>query len=54
MAADRREGSGDNGVWGGKLMWGHVGDLLARARELPGLAGADLDEVLHELLDDPG
>lgn len=48
-----REGSGANGVWGGKLMWGHVGDLVARARELPGLAGADLDEVLHELLDDP-
>ena len=31
-----------NGVWGGKLMWGHVDDLVARARELPGLAGADL------------
>ena len=43
-----REGSGANGVWGGKLMWGHVDDLVARARELPGLAGADLDEVLHD------
>lgn len=48
-----REGSGANGVWGGKLMWGHVDDLVARARELPGLAGADLEDVLHELLDDP-
>ena len=37
-----REGTGANGVWGGKLMWGHVDDLVARARELPGLAGADL------------
>jgi trehalose 2-sulfotransferase len=48
-----REGSGDNGVWGGKLMWGHVDDLVCRARELPGLAGAQLEEVVHQLLDDP-
>lgn len=48
-----REGTGANGVWGGKLMWGHVDDLVARARELPGLAGAHLEDVLHELLDDP-
>ncbi len=48
-----REGSGANGVWGGKLMWGHVDDLVARARELPALADADLRTVLHELLDDP-
>lgn len=47
------EGRGANGVWGGKLMWGHVEDLLARARELPGLAGADLEQVLRQLLDDP-
>jgi trehalose 2-sulfotransferase len=47
------EGSTDNGVWGGKLMWGHVGDLVSRARELPGMANADLDAVLHTLLDDP-
>ena len=48
-----RDGSGDNGVWGGKLMWGHVDDLVSRARELPGLAGAQLEDVLDELLDDP-
>lgn len=46
-------GRSDNGVWGGKLMWGHTEDLVARARELPGLGGADLDVVLRELLDDP-
>lgn len=48
-----RDGSGSNGVWGGKLMWGHVDDLVARCRELPGLADADLADVLHRLLDDP-
>jgi trehalose 2-sulfotransferase len=48
-----REGSGANGVWGGKLMWGHVEDLVSRARELPGMAGASLEDVLHELLGDP-
>ena len=48
-----REGSSANGVWGGKVMWGHVDDLIARARELPGLANAELADVLHELLDDP-
>ena len=39
-----------NGVWGGKLMWSHVDELLARARRLDGLAGADLGEVLRVLL----
>ena len=47
------EGSTDNGVWGGKIMWGHTDDFVARARELPGLAGADLDAVLAELLGEP-
>lgn len=47
------EGSTDNGVWGGKIMWGHTDDFVARARELPGLAGADLDAVLPELLGEP-
>ena len=28
------DGTTPNGVWGGKLMWGHVDDLVARAREL--------------------
>ena len=46
-------GSDDEGrVWGGKLMWGHVPDFLGRVHELPGLAGADLDTALTELLGD--
>jgi LPS sulfotransferase NodH len=44
------DGTTPNGVWGGKLMWGHVDDFLARARELPGHAGADLDTALETLL----
>lgn len=44
-----REGMTPNGVWAGKLMWGHVQDLLSRAHELAGLAGADLATVLHML-----
>jgi trehalose 2-sulfotransferase len=47
------EGSSDNGVWAGKLMWGHVDDFLTRARELPGLADVDLRTALRTLLDDP-
>ncbi len=47
------EGLSDNGVWGGKLMWGHVEDFLLRARELDGLDGADLETVLRSLLGDP-
>jgi LPS sulfotransferase NodH len=46
------EGSTPNGVWGGKLMWGHVEDLLGRARRLDGLAQADLATVLRALLGD--
>lgn len=45
-----RDGTSPNGVWGGKLMWGHVDDLLGRARELEGVpADADLDATLHAL-----
>ncbi len=44
------EGTTANGVWGGKLMWGHVDDLLARARRLDGLGDADLAGVLRALL----
>jgi trehalose 2-sulfotransferase len=47
-----REGMTPNGVWAGKLMWGHVEDLLSRARELDGLAGADLATVLRALFGD--
>lgn len=49
----RAEGMTENGVWGGKLMWGHVEDFLGRARELDGLAGADLETVLRALLGAP-
>lgn len=45
-----REGMTPNGVWAGKLMWGHVADLVSRARALDGLAGADLATSLHALL----
>lgn len=47
------EGKTENGVWGGKLMWGHVEDFLSRARELPGLTDANLETVLRTLLGDP-
>ncbi len=47
-----REGSTANGVWGAKVMWGHVDDLVARARALAGLDGADLAAVLRALLGD--
>jgi trehalose 2-sulfotransferase len=48
-----REGQTENGVWAGKLMWGHVEDLLARVHELPGLEDADLETALRTLLGDP-
>lgn len=48
-----RAGAGDNGIWGGKLMWGHTDDMLRRTRRLAGLAGADLATTLRALLGDP-
>jgi trehalose 2-sulfotransferase len=47
------DGLSDNGVWGGKLMWGHIEDVLVRARELDGLHEAGLEEVLRALLGNP-
>ncbi len=47
-----RGGQTPNGVWGGKLMWGHVADLLGRAHALDGLEGAGLATVLRVLLGD--
>ena len=47
-----RAGQTPNGIWGGKLMWGHVADLLARARALDGLAHAGLLTALRVLLGD--
>lgn len=52
VARIRRDGCSPNGVWGGKLMWGHVADLLARGRRLDGLAAADLAGVLGAVLGD--
>jgi LPS sulfotransferase NodH len=44
-------GTTPNGVWGGKLMWGHVDDLLARTGELDAVPpSADLDATLTALL----
>ena len=48
----RAEGASENGVWGGKLMWGHVEDLLGRVHRLAGLADADLATALQALLGD--
>src|ERR1700733_1978844 len=43
-------GLSEDGVWGGKLMWGHVEAFLSRVRELDGLADADLETALRALL----
>ena len=43
-------GSSPNGVWGGKLMWGHTEDLVGRAAALT--RRDDLRGVLDELLGD--
>lgn len=46
-------GTTPNGVWGGKLMWGHVSDLLERAAELDAVPpSSDLDATLTALLGD--
>jgi LPS sulfotransferase NodH len=39
-----------NGVWGGKLMWGHVENLVERVTRLPGQDGVDLARALEALL----
>jgi trehalose 2-sulfotransferase len=46
-------GTTPNGVFGAKLMWMHVEDLVTLARRVPGLARADLRIVLEALLGDP-
>jgi LPS sulfotransferase NodH len=49
----RTVGRTPNGVWGGKLMWNHTDDLLARARELEQVPDdADLDATLRALFGD--
>ncbi|WP_432496394.1 Stf0 family sulfotransferase [Kineococcus gypseus] len=44
------EGRTPNGVWGGKLMWNQVGELLARLEGLPGRSGTDLRSAVADLL----
>jgi LPS sulfotransferase NodH len=48
------DGTTPNGTWGGKLMWGHVDDLVARAAALLGATDLDLDldGALRTLLGD--
>jgi trehalose 2-sulfotransferase len=48
----RSDGMTPNGVWAGKLMWGHVDDFVGRARELLGDPAIDLDGALGTLLGD--
>lgn len=43
-------GMTDNGVWGGKLMWGHRLDFLPLARSLPELHDLPEQELLEALL----
>jgi LPS sulfotransferase NodH len=53
VTAVLERGTTPNGVFGAKLMWMHVGDLVALARRVPGLDAADLRAVLDALLGDP-
>ena len=50
LRAVLRHGTTPNGVFGAKLMWMHVADLLALARTLPEHRDADLCELLGGLL----
>ncbi|NMO03923.1 sulfotransferase [Gordonia sp. TBRC 11910] len=47
-----REGSTDNGVWGGKLMWNQTPLVLERAAGLTGRTGTDLHSALGDILGD--
>ncbi|MFT3662426.1 MAG: Stf0 family sulfotransferase [Gordonia sp. (in: high G+C Gram-positive bacteria)] len=44
----RREGTGPNGVWGGKLMWNQTPLLLDRAAGLADRSGSDLLSAIHD------
>jgi trehalose 2-sulfotransferase len=48
-----RDGTGENGMWGGQLMWAQTEDLLSRVRRLDGLDDADLATALRTLLGAP-
>lgn len=52
LRATLERGTTPNGVFGAKLMWMHVDDLLALARTLPEHRGAGLRELLAALLGD--
>ena len=46
------EGSTENGVWAGKLMWDQVGDLTSHFREVLRDPGATLRDGIDQLLGD--
>jgi trehalose 2-sulfotransferase len=52
VAAHPRRRLDANGVWGGKLMWGHVEDFVARTGALLGEPGIDLGAALRRLFGD--
>jgi LPS sulfotransferase NodH len=39
-------GTGENGVFGAKLMWGYFGDFVSLLREIPRLSDLELPELL--------
>ncbi|GAA2052904.1 trehalose 2-sulfotransferase [Williamsia deligens] len=47
----RAQGTGDNGVWGGKLMWNQTTVLCRRVRDLLGGREPLLREAVHAVLD---
>lgn len=48
-----RFGTGDNGVFGAKIMWRHLPDFQRLAGALPEFAGLDLQTLLTRVFDDP-
>jgi LPS sulfotransferase NodH len=48
-----RLGTGENGVFGAKLMWRHLPELHQLAGQLPEYAGLDVHTLLERLFGDP-
>lgn len=48
-----RLGTTPNGVFGTKMMWGHLPELQALAGELPEYSGLELRDLLTKLFDEP-
>jgi LPS sulfotransferase NodH len=48
-----RLGTTENGVFGAKLMWGHLPDMQTFARRLPEYESLELYELLEHLFDAP-